>query len=74
MRTWTRSYISLTAITLVVSATFCLPSHADETPSAETVYQNVSGSIYEVYSISTEDKNEWTYGSAVAIEKQPTSN
>lgn len=68
MRTWTRSYILLTAITLVVSATFCLPSHADETPSAETVYQNVSGSIYEVYSISTEDKNEWTYGSAVAIE------
>jgi S1-C subfamily serine protease len=68
MRTWTRPYVLLAAIALVFSATIYLPSHADEAPSAETVYQNVSGSIYEVYSDDMDNTNGWAYGSAVAIE------
>ena len=67
MSVWTRSCI-LASITLVISVMFYPPSYANEAPSAESVYRNVSGSIYEIYSISMEDKNQWTYGSAVAIE------
>lgn len=68
MRKWTHHYVLASAVALIFSAAFLVSSHASEAPSAETVYKNVSGSIYEVYSNNMDKKNGWVYGSAVAVE------
>lgn len=67
MRRYTRSYASFILVTLIMSAALYPTSHADEAPSAETVYRNVSGSIYEVNSSDMDTSQGWAYGSAVAV-------